>query len=158
MAHQHHDVVEKNTKNELIMTLVGVLAFASIVLLISVSSYLRPAGQHIDVAKLNAEAASSGVASTPISVAQAVDASAVSTTDAVTVPTDSTTVSAPNTSVDSPDNAVMTPASEPTAVAKQSTINERNASTAEAKGEIKENTGALPDVAPPVASAVDTPK
>jgi hypothetical protein len=56
--------------------------------------------------------------------------------------------------VASPDNASMTPSSAPTATAKTSTIEARNASTAEAKAEIKAKTGETPNIAPPVASAV----
>ncbi|MFO1365116.1 MAG: hypothetical protein U1E98_01725 [Moraxella osloensis] len=52
-------------------------------------------------------------------------------------------------------NTSMTPSSAPTATAKTSTIDEaRNASTAEAKAEIKAKTGETPNIAPPVASAV----
>ena len=64
------------------------------------------------------------------------------------------TATGPNATVASPDNASMTPSSAPTATAKTSTIEARNASTAEAKAEIKAKTGETPNIAPPVASAV----
>ena len=51
----HHEVVENDVKKELSMTVIGTLTFLVIVLLVAVPAYLRPAGNHVDVAKLNAE-------------------------------------------------------------------------------------------------------
>ena len=51
----HHEVVENNVKKELSYSLIGVLAFLGVVLLILISAIVRPAGNHVDVAKLNAE-------------------------------------------------------------------------------------------------------
>lgn len=44
----HHEVVENNVK-ELSYALVGVLAVLSVVLLIGISAFLRPVGNHVDV-------------------------------------------------------------------------------------------------------------
>lgn len=58
----HHEVVENDVK-ELSMTVIGTLTFLVIVLLIAVPAYLRPAGNHVDVAKLNVEVEAKAAAS-----------------------------------------------------------------------------------------------
>lgn len=153
----HHDVVENDVKKELGLSLIGILAFLGLVLLIGISAFLRPAGNHVDVAKLNAEveakaAASAAAAAQPAGSTPAATSPAAGETTSTTANAD--TATGPNTTVASPDNATMTPASAPKAAAKTSTIQERNASTAEAKAEIKDKTGETPTIAPPVASAV----
>lgn len=154
----HHEVVENNVKKELSYSLIGVLAFLGVVLLILISAIVRPAGNHVDVAKLNAEveakaAASAAAAAKPAgSTPAATSPAAAGETTTATANAD--TATGPNTTVASPDNASMTPSSAPTATAKTSTIEARNASTAEAKAEIKAKTGETPNIAPPVASAV----
>ncbi len=74
----HHEVVENDVKKELSMTVIGTLTFLVIVLLVAVPAYLRPAGNHVDVAKLNAEvaakaAASAAAASAPATTSPAAD-------------------------------------------------------------------------------------
>ena len=59
----HHEVVENNVKKELSYSLIGVLAFLGVVLLILISAIVRPAGNHVDVAKLNAEVEARAAAS-----------------------------------------------------------------------------------------------
>ena len=147
----HHEVVENNVKKELSYALVGVLAFLSVVLLIGISAFLRPAGNHVDVEALNAQVAAKAAASAASATAATSPAAGAAST-ATTANAD--TATAPNTTVASHDNAAMAPASAPTATAKASTIADRNASTAEAKAEIKEKTGETPNIAAPVASAV----
>lgn len=49
----HHEVVEVNVKKELLLSLVGIVAFAAVVVFIGVSAFLRPAGDHPNVAQLN---------------------------------------------------------------------------------------------------------
>lgn len=152
----HHEVVENNVKKELSYSLIGVLAFLGVVLLILISAIVRPAGNHVDVAKLNAEveakAAASAAAAKPAGSTPAATSPAAGETTTATANAD--TATGPNATVASPDNASMTPSSAPTATAKTSTIEARNASTAEAKAEIKAKTGDTPNIAPPVASAV----
>lgn len=152
----HHEVVENNVKKELSYSLIGVLAFLGVVLLILISAIVRPAGNHVDVAKLNAEveakAAASAAAAKPAGSTPAATSPAAGETTTATANAD--TATGPNATVASPDNASMTPSSAPTATAKTSTIEARNASTAEAKAEIKAKTGETPNIAPPVASAV----
>lgn len=147
----HHEVVENNVKKELSYALIGILAFLGLVLLILISAIVRPAGNHVDVAKLNAEveakAAAKPAGSTPAATSPAAGETTTATANA-------DTATGPNATVASPDNASMTPSSAPTANAKTSTIEARNASTAEAKAEIKAKTGDTPNIAPPVASAV----
>ena len=128
----HHEVVENNVKKELSYSLIGILAFLGVVLLILISAILRPAGDHVDVKALNANA--SAAAST-----------------ATTANADTGT--APNTTVSSPDNASMTSSTNAATVAASSTISDRNASTTEAKNKIAEKTGETPNIAAPVASA-----
>ena len=153
----HHEVVENNVKKELSYALIGVLAFLGVVLLILISAIVRPAGNHVDVAKLNAEveakaAASAAAAAKPAGSTPAATSPAAGETTTATANAD--TATGPNATVASPDNASMTPSSAPTVTAKTSTIEARNASTAEAKAEIKAKTGETPNIAPPVASAV----
>lgn len=155
----HHEVVENNVKKELSYSLIGVLAFLGVVLLILISAIVRPAGNHVDVAKLNAEveakaaaSAAAAAAAKPAGSTPAATSPAAGETTTATANAD--TATGPNTTVASPDNASMTPSSAPTATAKTSTIEARNASTAEAKAEIKAKTGETPNIAPPVASAV----
>ena len=151
----HHEVVENNVKKELSYSLIGVLAFLGVVLLILISAIVRPAGNHVDVAKLNAEVeakAAASAAAKPAGSTPAATSPAASETTTATANAD--TATGPNATVASPDNASMTPSSAPTATAKTSTIEARNASTAEAKAEIKAKTGDTPNIAPPVASAV----
>ncbi|HCC66928.1 MAG TPA: hypothetical protein DEP59_08045 [Moraxella sp.] len=152
----HHEVVENNVKKELSYALIGILAFLGLVLLILISAIVRPAGNHVDVAKLNAEveakAAASAAAAKPAGSTPAATSPAAGETTTATANAD--TATGPNATVASPDNASMTPSSAPTATAKTSTIEARNASTAEAKAEIKAKTGETPNIAPPVASAV----
>ena len=151
----HHEVVENNVKKELSYSLIGVLAFLGVVLLILISAIVRPAGNHVDVAKLNAEVeakAAASAAAKPAGSTPAATSPAAGETTTATANADTTT--GPNATVASPDNASMTPSSAPTATAKTSTIEARNASTAEAKAEIKAKTGDTPNIAPPVASAV----
>lgn len=152
----HHEVVENNVKKELSYSLIGVLAFLGVVLLILISAIVRPAGNHVDVAKLNAEveakaAASAAAAAKPAGSTPAATSPAAGET---TTTANADTATGPNATVASPDNASMTPSSAPTATAKTSTIEARNASTAAAKAEIKAKTGETPNIAPPVASAV----
>ncbi len=147
-----HEFVENDVKKELSIGLIGILAFLGIVLLIAISAYLRPAGHHVDVEKLNAEVAAKAAASAAAASASATTSPAAGETGSATANAD--TATAPTTTASSPDNASMNPASAPTATAKASTIADRNASTAEAKDKIEAKTGERPNIAPPVASAV----
>lgn len=153
----HHEVVENNVKKEIAYSLIGISSFLGIVLLLGISGYLRPAGNHVDVAKLNAEvaakaAASAAAAAKPAGSTPAATSPAVGETTKETANADTTT--GPDTTVKSPDNASMTPASAPIVTTKTSTIEARNASTTEAKAKIKAKTGETPNIAPPVASSV----
>lgn len=154
----HHEVVENNVKKELSYSLIGILAFLGVVLLILISAIVRPAGNHVDVAKLNAEVEAKAAASAAAAAAKPAGSTPAATSPAAGETTTATanadTATGPNTTVASPDNASMTPSSAPTATAKTSTIEARNASTAEAKAEIKAKTGDTPNIAPPIASAV----
>ena len=150
----HHEVVENNVKKELSYSLIGVLAFLGVVLLILISAIVRPAGNHVDVAKLNAEVEAKAAASAAKPAGSTPAATSPAAGETTTATANADTATGPNTTVASPDNASMTPSSAPTATAKTSTIEARNASTAEAKAEIKAKTGDTPNIAPPVASAV----
>ena len=108
----HHEVVENNVKKELSYSLIGVLAFLGVVLLILISAIVRPAGNHVDVAKLNAEveakaAASAAAAAKPAGSTPAATSPAAGETTTATANAD--TATGPNTTVASPDNASMTP-------------------------------------------------
>lgn len=156
MAH-HDEVYENDVKKELSVGIVGILAFLAIILLIGIAAFLRPAGHHVDVKALNAEveakaAASAAAAAKPAGSTPAATSPAAGETGTATANAD--TATGPDTTVTSPDNANMTPSSAPTATAKASTIDDRNASTAEAKDKIEAKTGERPNIAPPVASAV----
>lgn len=62
-----HDVVDNNPKKEILFALIGIVTFLSIVLLIGISAFLRPAGDHVDVQALNktVEATTAPEASAP---------------------------------------------------------------------------------------------
>lgn len=46
----HHEVVEVDVKKELLLSLVAVVGFAAVVIFIGVTAFLRPAGDHPNVA------------------------------------------------------------------------------------------------------------
>lgn len=52
----HHDHVANDTKKEIIQALVGVVLFLAMVAFIGISAFLRPAGDHVNVEALNAQA------------------------------------------------------------------------------------------------------
>lgn len=54
----HHEVAEVDVKKELLFSLVGIVAFATVVAFIGISAFLRPAGEHPNLAQLNADTAS----------------------------------------------------------------------------------------------------
>lgn len=49
----HHEVVEVDVKKELLLSLVGIVAFAAVVALVGITAFLRPAGDHPNLAELN---------------------------------------------------------------------------------------------------------
>lgn len=49
----HHEVAEVDVKKELLLSLVGIVAFVAVVALVAVSAFLRPAGEHPNLAELN---------------------------------------------------------------------------------------------------------
>lgn len=74
-------IVENNPKKEFLFALGGVALFLGIVLLIGISGYLRPAGEHITAESTEATAATAEAADT--------DAAATATpADATVTPTD----------------------------------------------------------------------
>ena len=100
-------IVENNPKKEFLFALVGVGLFLGIVLLIGISAFLRPAGEHItaepteeSVAADKAEAiAAEPAAPADTATVEAAPAAAADTTEpaATTVPADATTTPAPST-------------------------------------------------------------
>lgn len=148
-----HDVVENNPKKEIMYSLVGVAMFAGIVALIAISAYLRPAGNHVDVKKLNAEAEAKAAASATAATTTAAAAAPVSGA-ATTANADKAT--GPDTTVASPDKAKMASASTPketadAGVASPAAVADRKAKTADAKQDIKElNKGKTPNIDVPV--------
>lgn len=147
-----HHVVENNPKKELLYALVGILLFLSMVLLIGISAFLRPAGNHVDVKALNAAqeakaAASATPATAPVTAGTVAAASGETTNTA--------TATAPDATVASPDNAKQASADKPkdtadAGVASPSAVADRKEKTADAKQDIKENTGTTPKIDPPV--------
>ena len=110
-------IVENNPKKELLFTLGGVALFLGIVLLIGISGFLRPAGEHI-----TAEATPAVEAEAP-----ATDAAPVATT---TVPVADTAVATTAT----PADATVTPAAETT----DSAVVSAEAGTATAEGTVSQ--------------------
>ena len=107
----HHEVVENNVKKELSYALIGILAFLGLVLLILISAIVRPAGNHVDVAKLNAEveakaAASAAAAAKPAGSTPAATSPAAGETTTATANAD--TATGPNATVASPDTVSYT--------------------------------------------------
>lgn len=49
----HHEVAEVNVKKELLFSLTGIIGFLAVVALIAISAFLRPAGEHANLAELN---------------------------------------------------------------------------------------------------------
>lgn len=144
-----HDIVENNPKKEIMYSLVGTLLFLAIVLLIAVSAFLRPAGNHVDVKALNAAADAKATASSPAGTAPAPAASTTQTT------ANADTATHPDATVASPDNAKQAPADKPkdtpdAGVASPSAVADRKEKTADAKQDIKENTGKTPAIDPPI--------
>ena len=96
-------IVENNPKKELLFTLGGVALFLGIVLLIGISGFLRPAGEHITAETMpavEAEAPATATEEAATATAPAADNTAVATAtpaDATVTPatdTDSAVVSA----------------------------------------------------------------
>lgn len=141
-----HDIVENNPKKEIMYALVGISLFLAIVLLIAISAFLRPAGNHVDIKALNAAASSPATTGT-VTAATAASASGETTVAASATP--------PDTTHASPDNAQLAPADKPkdtpdAGVASPAAVNDRKEKTAEAKQDIKDKTGKTPNIAPPV--------
>lgn len=143
-----HDIVENNPKKETLYSLVGTLLFLGIVLLIGISAFLRPAGNHVDVKALNAaQEAKAAASATPVTAATAAAASGQTT--------NTTTATAPDATVASPDKAKEAPADKPkdtpdAGVTSPTAVADRKEKTADAKQEIKANTGTTPKIDPPV--------
>ncbi|WP_350562367.1 hypothetical protein [Psychrobacter sp. CAL346-MNA-CIBAN-0220] len=98
------DIVKNNPMKEFMFALGGVALFLGIVLLIGISAFLRPAGEHITAETTEASAAADGA--TAIAAEDAapapVDTAAPASTDAaatsaVAIPADATVTPAPGT-------------------------------------------------------------
>lgn len=100
----HHDVVENNTKQELLFSLLGLALFALLAGGIIVSAYLRPAGEHQPLTEAEPEATLVNAASEGVAPAQAENAGVDNHTDPVL-----------STTADSPSGApeALTPATTP---------------------------------------------
>ena len=86
-------IVENNPKKEFLFALGGVALFLGIVLLIGISGYLRPAGEHITAESTEAAAETDATATeaAPAATAEAADTDAAATAtpaDATVTPTD----------------------------------------------------------------------
>ena len=88
-------IVNNNPKKELLFALGGIALFLSIVLLIGVSAFLRPAGQHI-------------VVQTPEELAAADEAAATAAEDAATAPVEDAVPAETDAAADATDSAVVT--------------------------------------------------
>ena len=91
-------IVENNPKKELLLTLGGVALFLGIVLLIGISGFLRPAGEHITAETMSAVEAEAPATATE-EAATATAPAADNTTVATATPTDATVT--PATDADS---------------------------------------------------------
>ena len=88
-------IVENNPKKEFLFALGGVALFLGIVLLIGISGYLRPAGEHItaESTEATAETEATATEAAPAATAEAADTDAAATAtpaDATVTPTDAT--------------------------------------------------------------------
>lgn len=97
-------VVENNPKKELLFALGGIGLFLGLVLLIGISAFLRPAGEHI-----TAETTEASAAADKAEAIAAEPAAAPATAAVATDPAD-TSVGAGETAVDTPADATVTPA------------------------------------------------
>lgn len=79
----HHDVVQNNTKQELLFSLVGLALFALLAGGIAVSAYLRPAGEHQPLTDPTPEATIVNADSAGVAPAQAENAGVDNHTDPV---------------------------------------------------------------------------
>ena len=151
VAHMAHHAVENNPKKEIMYALVGIVLFLAMVLLIAISAYLRPAGNHVDVKALNAaQAAKTAASATPVTAATAAAASG-ETTASPTVPG----ATGPDTTLASPDNAKQAAADKPkdtpdAGVASQAAVADRKEKTADAKQDITAINGKAPNIDAPV--------
>lgn len=105
-------IVENNPKKEFLFALGGVALFLGIVLLIGISGYLRPAGEHITAESTEAPAATAEAADTDAAAtAPPADATVTPTdTDGTVVAAESGTATAEGTVNQAavPDNANLT--------------------------------------------------
>jgi len=113
-------IVNNNPKKELLFTLGGIAMFLGIVLLIGVSAFLRPAGEHITAESTEASAA--------VDEAEATAAEDTAETDTAMVAEDA---AAPDTAAD----AAVTPAA---ATDADSAIVTAEAGTATASGTVSQ--------------------
>lgn len=81
-------IVENNPKKEFLFALGGVALFLGIVLLIGISGYLRPAGEHITAESTEATAATAEAADTDAAATATPADATVTPTDATVTPTD----------------------------------------------------------------------
>ena len=112
-------IVNNNPKKELLFALGGIALFLSIVLLIGVSAFLRPAGQHI-------------VVQTPEELAAADEAAATAAEDATTAPADE----AAPAETDAAADATVTPATD--SAATDSAVVTAEAGTATTSGTVSQ--------------------
>lgn len=91
------DIVKNNPKKELLFTLGGIALFLGIVLLIGVSAFLRPAGEHITAETTEASAAAD-------------DAEAIATADVAPEAAPAITDASATTEIDTAADATVTPA------------------------------------------------
>ncbi|WP_367107273.1 hypothetical protein [uncultured Psychrobacter sp.] len=101
-------VVENNPKKELLFALGGVALFLGIVLLIGISAFLRPAGEHITAETTEASAAAEQAED--VVAEDVVVEDAAPATDTTSDTTEAATVGA--TSTDTAADATVTPAPE----------------------------------------------
>lgn len=148
-------IVENNPKKELLYALVGIVMFLGLVLLVGVSAFLRPAGNHVDVKALNAAQEAKAVASaTPATAPVTAGTAAAASGDT----TNTTTATSPDATVASPDSATQASADKPkdtadAGVTSPAAVADRKEKTADAKEDIKENTGKTPAIDPPVTES-----
>jgi cytoskeletal protein RodZ len=94
------DIVQNNPKKELMFTLGGIALFLGIVLLIGVSAFLRPAGEHITAEPTE----ESAIADEAVAIAE--EDTATATAEAAPAETDA----AATTEADTAADATVTPA------------------------------------------------
>lgn len=116
------DIVKNNPKKETLFALGGVALFLSIVLLIGISGYLRPAGEHITAETTDAAAETEAATATNEAAPTETAAAPVTTGTPATAPTENPADATVTPAVDT-DGAVVAAESGGTATA-EGTVNQ----------------------------------